>query len=95
MKAPLTLPEKEVFEGFAFRHANLYPIDYVLGEAVYDRIREERLTYDDIIFLLHLGDEEEKEIRETPETEPLRPKLARLLANIAAARKILLSWLSQ
>lgn len=84
--------EKEVFEAFVFRHANLTLIDYALGHDIFDKVVQNRLNPLEREYFIRLAEAEEKELLEALKTAPssaTEAKIDRLLKNAREAKEIL------
>ena len=90
----MTPEEKEVVEFFTLRQFHQVPLEIIFGETIFDRIREDQLTPQEITYLIYRTDEEERELeqlkQEVSRTRPVHPKVDRLMENARAARRILL-----
>lgn len=88
----MTEREKEIFETFVLRHANLTLIDYALGHDIFDKVFQQRLNRLEKNYFLALAEAEEAELSEAPKTvlsPGARAKIDRLLKNAREAKEIL------
>ncbi|MCG3112326.1 MAG: hypothetical protein LLH30_02960 [Candidatus Manganitrophus sp. SA1] len=88
----MTQEQKEEFERFVFRHANLTLIDYALGHDIFDKVVQQRLNRLEKNYFLTLAEAEEAELveaRKTAPSEATRMKIDRLLKNAREVREIL------
>ncbi|TAK04565.1 MAG: hypothetical protein EPO39_11100 [Candidatus Manganitrophaceae bacterium] len=88
----MTQQEKEAFERFVFRHANLTLIDYALGHDIFEKVVQQRLNRLEKNYFLNLAEAEEAELveaRKSAPSEPTRRKIDRLLNNAREVKGIL------
>lgn len=88
----MTVAERQVIEDFCLRQFNRVILDVLLGDDLFDKIREDRLSARDTDYLLYLAEQEERELAAyyDPRTgRPFHPKIDRLAANARAARAAL------
>jgi hypothetical protein len=88
----MTKEQKEAFERFVFRHANLTLIDYALGHDIFDKVIQQRLNRMEKKYFLNLAEAEEAELveaRKSAPSEATRMKIDRLLKNAREVREIL------
>ncbi|HZR45719.1 MAG TPA: hypothetical protein VFA47_03365 [Candidatus Manganitrophaceae bacterium] len=88
----MTEREKEIFETFVLRQANLTLIDYALGHDIFDKVFEQRLNRREKDYFLMLAEEEEAGLLEAQKSAPspaTASKIARLLKNAREAKEIL------
>lgn len=88
----MTEQEKEIFETFVLRQANLTLIDYALGHDIFEKVFEQRLNRREKDYFLMLAEEEEAGLLEAQESAPspaTAAKIARLLKNAREAKEIL------
>lgn len=88
----MTQQQKEEFEQFVFRHANLTLIDYALGHDIFDKVVQQRLNRLEKNYFLNLAEAEEAELveaRKTAPSEATRTKIDRLLKNAREVQEIL------
>jgi hypothetical protein len=88
----MTQEQKEAFERFVFRHANLTLIDYALGHDIFDKVVQQRLNRMEKKYFLTLAEAEEAELveaRESAPSEATRLKIDRLLKNAREVQDIL------
>ena len=88
----MTEQEREIFETFVLRQANLTLIDYALGHDIFDKVFSQRLNRREKDYFLGLAEEEEAQLFEAQKTAPspeTAAKIARLLKNAQEAKEIL------
>ena len=88
----MTEQEREIFETFVLRQANLTLIDYALGHDIFDKVFAQRLNRHEKDYFLSLAEEEEAQLVEAQKTAPspeTAAKIARLLKNAQEAKEIL------
>ncbi len=89
----MTQQEREEFERFVFRHANLTLIDYALGHDIFDKVVQQRLNRFEKKYFLNLAETEETELveaRKSAPSEATRTKIDRLLRNAREVKGILI-----
>ena len=83
----MTVAERQTVEDFCLRQFNRVILDALLGDDLFDRIREDRLSVRDKDYLLYLAEEEERELADYYDRQtgrPFHPKIDRLTANARA-----------
>lgn len=88
----MTQEQKEAFEWFVFRHANLTLIDYALGHDIFDKVVQQRLNRLEKDYFLNLAQAEEAELveaRKSAPSEATRTKIDRLLKNARDVQDLL------
>lgn len=88
----MTQEQKEAFERFVFRHANLTLIDYALGHDIFDKVVQQRLNRMEKKYFLTLAEAEEADLveaRKSAPSEATRLKIDRLLKNAREVQEIL------
>jgi hypothetical protein len=62
MESEMTEQEREIFETFVLRQANLTLVDYALGHDIFDKVFARRLNRREKDYFLSLAEEEEAQL---------------------------------
>ncbi len=90
----MTQADRQVVEDFCLRQFNRVVLDALLGDDLFERIREDRLSARDRDYLLYLAEQEAQELAgyyDRATGRPVHPKIERLAANNRAATTVLLA----
>lgn len=84
----MTQAERHVIEDFCLRQFNRVVLDALLGDDLFERIREDRLSARDRDYLLYLAEQEQQELAgyyDRVTGRPVHSKIERLATNNHAA----------